>query len=131
MPVEAVTEVAMKAGLALVRSTLAGQMFETISGKQIGGKPSEQQNPVEMQEIQLQLAESQAKVAQELAIAKRIEEAEQVEIEEYYEYAAEGQAGLKATEKTISAGLSGSGKRVSKRVYRFTGWCPTKPESLD
>ena len=42
------------------------------------------------QELQMQMAEAQAKVAQELAIAKRIEIAEEVEIEEFYDLNADG-----------------------------------------
>ena len=37
------------------------------------------------QAIQMQMAEAQARVVQELAIAKRIEIAEEVEIEEFYD----------------------------------------------
>lgn len=73
------------------------------------------------QELQMQMAEAQAKVAQELAIAKRIEIAEEVEIEEFYDLNAEGSVGLKADEKAISAGASVSGRRVSKRIYKFRG----------
>ena len=73
------------------------------------------------QELQMQMAEAQAKVAQELAIAKRIEIAEEVEIEEFYDLNGEGSVGLKADEKGISAGASASGRRVSKRIYKFRG----------
>ena len=73
------------------------------------------------QELQMQMAEAQAKVAQELAIAKRIEIAEEVEIEEFYDLNGEGSVGLKADEKGITAGASASGRRVSKRIYKFRG----------
>ncbi len=73
------------------------------------------------QELQMQMAEAQAKVAQELAIAKRIEIAEEVEIEEFYDLNGEGSIGLKADEKGITAGASASGRRVSKRIYKFRG----------
>lgn len=68
------------------------------------------------------MAESQAKVAQELAIAQRINTAEQVEIEEIYDTS--GKAGLSAniTEGAITGGLTGEGRKVTKRIYRFTGW---------
>jgi len=75
----------------------------------------------ERQEIEMRMAEAQAKVAQELAIAKRIENAVEVEIEEFYEYGGEAKAGVKATTTSVAAELSGAGKRVSRRVYRFKG----------
>lgn len=74
------------------------------------------------QEISLKMSEFQAKVAQEIAIARRIDTAEEVIIEEYYDTTGEGGLGVKLSEENISAGLSGSGRRVSKRVYTFKGW---------
>jgi hypothetical protein len=74
------------------------------------------------QKIEMQMAESQAKVAQEIAIARRIDTAKEVIIEEYYEGAGEGKVGLNAEEGNVSLGLSGSGRRISKRVYTFKGW---------
>lgn len=73
------------------------------------------------QELQMQMAEAQAKVAQELAIAKRIELAEQVEIEEFYDASGEGNLGLKADAQTVALGASGSGRKVTKRIYKFSG----------
>ncbi len=73
------------------------------------------------QELQMLMAEAQAKVAQELAIAKRIEIAEEVEIEEFYDINAEGNIGINAKEQSISLGASASGRRVSKRIYKFSG----------
>jgi hypothetical protein len=73
------------------------------------------------QELQMQMAEAQAKVAQELAIAKRIEIAEEVEIEEFYDLNGGGSVGLKADEQGITAEASASGRRVSKRIYKFRG----------
>ena len=71
------------------------------------------------QEISLHMAKLQAQVAQELAIAHRIESAAEVEIEEYYE--GEGKAGLGATTDGATASLSigGEARKVTKRVYRF------------
>jgi hypothetical protein len=67
----------------------------------------------------MQMAERQAKVAQELALARRIESANDVEIEEFYEISGAGHAGLKSTEGTISAGVGGQGQKVTRRIYRF------------
>ncbi len=68
-------------------------------------------------------SQHQARVAQEIAIAKRIESAAEVEIEEYYDNSGKGSAGLSvnAETQTGSMGLSGENRRVSKRVYRFKG----------
>ncbi|MEM1485993.1 hypothetical protein V6615_14145 [Oscillospiraceae bacterium PP1C4] len=74
------------------------------------------------QEILLKMSEIQAKVAQEIAIARRIDTAEEVTIEEYYDTTGEGGLGVKLQEEGLSAGLSGSGRYVSKRVYTFKGW---------
>jgi hypothetical protein len=75
------------------------------------------------QEIKMEFAQHQARVAQELAIAKRIENAIEVEIEEYYDNSGKGSAGLSvdAETSTASLGLSGESRRVSKRIYRFKG----------
>ena len=73
------------------------------------------------QELQMQMAEAQAKVAQEIAIAKRIELAEEVEIEEFYDTSGEGNLGLKADANSVGLGASGSGHKVTKRIYKFSG----------
>ncbi|MEA4831552.1 hypothetical protein SDC9_128840 [bioreactor metagenome] len=74
------------------------------------------------QEILLKMAECQAKVAQEVAIARRIDTAEEVIIEEYFDTTGAGDLGVKLEGESLSAGLSGSGRRVSKKVYTFKGW---------
>jgi hypothetical protein len=88
-------------------------------------------NEVARQEIVAKMRESQAKVAQELAIAQRINTAEQVEIEEFYDTS--GKAGLSAnvTEGAITGGLNGEGRKVTKRIYRFTGWHEGAKEVLE
>lgn len=83
------------------------------------------------QKIKMQMAESQAKVAQEIAIARRIDTAEEVIVEEYYEGEGEGKVGLNAEEGSVSLGLSGAGRRISKRVYTFKGWRDGGLEGLD
>lgn len=72
--------------------------------------------------VETQILELEAKVAQELAISKRIENAEIVEIEEYFEGFGKGNAGVKVEENSLNVGLSGEGRKVTKRVYRFTGF---------
>ena len=59
----------------------------------------------------------------EFSISRRIDTAEKVTIEEYYETRAGGKAGasIDPVEKSGSAGLGGNGERVTKRVYTFEG----------
>ncbi|MBE6067749.1 MAG: hypothetical protein E7211_08665 [Clostridium lundense] len=76
---------------------------------------------VSKQNIVLELAQQQARVAQELAIALRIETADEVEVEEFYDNVGEGNVGLKGTKEEISFGISGSGRKIVKRIYKFKG----------
>ncbi|NKJ51127.1 hypothetical protein CIC12_31290 [Burkholderia sp. SG-MS1] len=82
------------------------------------------QEEVAKQNLQLQFAQQQARVAQELAIARRIENAEEVEIEEFYDMSGKGNVGLTFDGKseTGTLGVGAEGRRVTKRVYHFKGW---------
>jgi hypothetical protein len=75
------------------------------------------------QEIRMEFSKHQARIAQELAIAKRIENALEVEIEEFYDNSGKGEGGLNVDMSTKSGGIgmSTENRRVSKRVYRFKG----------
>jgi len=73
------------------------------------------------QALELQMAHAQAKVAQELAIAQRIQDAKEVVIEEYYEGEVKGNAGVSGNEQGLTLGVAGEGRKVTKRVYRFIG----------
>jgi hypothetical protein len=73
------------------------------------------------QEISMRMAERQAKVAQELAIAERIRDAEEVNIEEYYDNLVEGGASVSASADGFSGSLAGKSARISKRVFIFKG----------
>ena len=75
----------------------------------------------ERQELLTRIAEAQARVAQEVAIAHRIENAEEVEMEEFYDYSGSGSVGVDIKETGINIGAKGEGKKVSKRIYRFKG----------
>ena len=77
---------------------------------------------IQRDESKAELAQTMAKAQQELAIASRIETADEVEIEEYYEATGKGLLGASADEKQISLGVSGEGRRITKRVIRFKGW---------
>lgn len=73
----------------------------------------------ERQELAMQMAERQAKVAQELALARRIENANDVEMEEFYDVSGAAHAGVKSSDGAISAGIGGQGQKVARRIYRF------------
>lgn len=75
----------------------------------------------ERQEIVARMAERQSKVAQEIAIARRIETSEEVEMEEFFDLSADGHAGFKAEGGTVSLGAGVEGAKVSRRVLRFRG----------
>lgn len=79
---------------------------------------------VERQNLKMQFAKQQARVEQELAIARRIDNAEEVEIEEFYDVSGKAKVGLTANAETefIEVGASGEGQRVTRRVYKFKGW---------
>ncbi|WP_020160569.1 hypothetical protein [Methylobacter marinus] len=74
------------------------------------------------QQILMEFQAHQARVAQELAIAERISVSSEVEIEEYYDISGKGHAGAKAEKEAVSFGVGGEGRRVTKRIIRFSGW---------
>lgn len=75
----------------------------------------------ERRELEMRMSEAEARVAQELAIARRIETAYEVEMTEYFDYSGKGHIGMKAEGETFSIGAGGSGRRVSKRKFVFKG----------
>src|SRR5688572_492810 len=82
---------------------------------------------VQRQALALRMAELQARVAQEPAIAQRIARAAEVEIEEYYEAGSEGTLGFRPGPGGGVVGGSAASRRVSKRVFRFLGTRDTGP----
>lgn len=82
------------------------------------------------EEIKATVLQNQAKVEQELAIARRIDSAEEVEIEEYYDLSGNAGAGLKTDGQAVSLGLNGEGRKVAKRVIKFKG-CKPIEQSLE
>lgn len=73
-------------------------------------------------DILLNNLERQTKIIRELAISRRIDTAEKVSIEEFYDTRGDGKAGVQASDASLNIGISGSGERVTKRVYTFEGW---------
>lgn len=113
---------------ALLRTPLlgpiAGAMIQAVKNAKDAvdvGDLGRLGHEVQRQELALRMAELQARVAQELAIAQRIESAAEVEIEEYYEAGGEGTLGFRPGPGGGVVGGSASGRRVSKRVFRFLG----------
>lgn len=88
------------------------------------GNLSELKDELLRQELSGKIAEAQARVAQELAIARRIDSAEEVEIEEYYDLQGSGNLGLSVdcAKETVGLGAHAAGRRITKRVYHFKGW---------
>ena len=115
---------------------LLGQIAESTSknvthGNSVAAKElTALRAEAERQELQMRISEAQARVAQEIAIARRIESAEEVEMEEFYDYSGEGSVGGKLDEKGLFVGAGGSGRRVSKRVYRFRGHSPQVSDEI-
>jgi hypothetical protein len=115
-----------KVMLALIPSTYlltkgAEKAVEKIHGMS-DSTITESKQESARQELLAQIAQVQARVAQELAIATRISTAEVVEIEEFYDTS--GKGGISATMQgdSVTAGITGEGRKVTKRVYKFTGW---------
>jgi len=82
------------------------------------------------EEIKATVLQNQAKVEQELAIARRIDSAEEVEIEEYYDISGNGSLGLKGNEDGVSLGLDGEGRKITKRIIKFKG-CKPAAQSIE
>lgn len=94
---------------------------KTVSDRPGSKAVEELRVETERRELEMRVAEAEARVAQELAIARRIETAHEVEMTEYFDYLGDGYAGMKTDGKTISAGVGGSGRKVSKRKFVFKG----------
>ena len=82
------------------------------------------------QETAMRMAERQAKVAQEIAIARKIKFAHKVEIEEFDDTSAEGNFGAKTDGTSLSLGASGKANRVVLRVYKIRGIAAATEQAL-
>ncbi|XHR28228.1 MAG: hypothetical protein ACFUZC_20155 [Chthoniobacteraceae bacterium] len=114
-----------------VVSPILGHLMDVTVGsvnesKQVAehGGIDELRKEAERQELMMQMAERQAKVTQELALARRIESALEVEMEEFYDGNASGHAGVDTDGSTLSLGIAGKGQKVTKRIFRFKGIIP-------
>ena len=129
MDTDAVMAVFEKAIMAMAKATpiigpVAGVLLDSAKDAEAAsqtGELSKLTEEAKRQEVSLHMARIQAQVAQELAIAHRIENAEEVEIEEYYEGTGKGGAGVSTDGISASLSIGAEGRKVTKRVYRFTG----------
>ena len=102
-------------------SYLIGAFEESVKDRPEPAGIDELRVETERRELEMRMSEAEARVAQELAIARRIETAHEVEMTEYFEYAGKGHVGVSAEGETFSIGAGGSGRRVSKRKFVFKG----------
>ena len=129
MDTETVMVVFEKAIKAMAKATpivgpVAGVLLDSAKDAEAAsqsGELSQLSDEARRQEISLHMAKMQAQVAQELAIAHRIENAKEVEIEEYYEGSGKGGAGIGTDGASVNISVGAEGRKVTKRVYRFTG----------
>lgn len=99
---------------AVTRSQKAVAEAEASGDKSLDAEMKRQQPVMEFQA-------HMARVAQEVAIAERMAFADEVEIKEYYEGTGKGTAGFNIDGTAAIAGLSGEGRRVTKRVIKLKG----------
>ena len=107
---------------------IASLITETIIGSSKksqsiidNGNEIEIEKEIKRRTAETKILEMEAKISQEVAIAKRIENAIDVEIEEYYEGSGSGKIGASKDEKGINLGVSGEGRKIAKRIYKFKG----------
>jgi hypothetical protein len=125
MKIMAVFEV-ISATSAIIK--LLSELINKTMDMSVQGSTEDMNNEFNKQNISLELASQQARVAQELAIALRIETANEVEIEEFYDNSGNGNVGLKATKTDLTLVVNGSGRKITKRIYKFRGHNGEKSE---
>ncbi|MDU1312431.1 MAG: hypothetical protein E6923_17495 [Clostridium sp.] len=81
--------------------------------------------------ISLDEIRKQIILAQELAIAKRIETADEVEIEEYYDNSVSGNMDGKVSTSGVGIGVGANGSIISKKVYKFKGYNDKRIEAYE
>lgn len=105
------------------------KIVESISDSDESTPISELKEEALRADIKAKALLSQAKVEQELAISRRIDSAEEVEIEEYYDTSGKGNAGLNTDGESVLLGFGGEGRKVTKRVIKFKGCTPIVQEA--
>lgn len=128
MDTTTIASIAGKAALDAIVPGYVKAIYSALSDSQSEVKAAESEGLASLEEeakkqrIVMEFQAHQARVAQELAIAERIASSHEVEIEEFYDGSGKGSLGLKTEGESITLGASGEGRRVTKRVIRFTGW---------
>jgi hypothetical protein len=123
-----IASLAGKVALELVVPGYMKAAYSALSSSQDEVKAAEAQGLATLEEeakkqkVVMEFQAHQARVAQELAIAERIAASYEVTIEEYYDGSGKGLVGLNVDGEAVSLGASGEGRRVTKRVIRFSGW---------
>jgi hypothetical protein len=92
-----------------------------ISDTPQGRKILDQRLDLQKKKEEARNAQIMARAEIDLAIARRLETAESVEIEETYDSSGKGHAGLNMDEKSTKAGVGGEGQRVVKRKIILKG----------
>lgn len=121
--IEALTKSLME-GMKLATSPtsyLIDSFAQSLKNKEEPSGLAELRVEAERRELEMRMSEAEARVAQELAIARRIETAHEVEMTEYFDYSGKGHVGMNTDGESISFGAGGSGRRVSKRKFVFKG----------
>lgn len=97
-------------------------LLKVVSASGAKAAAPDELNHAKMQaETMASIVLAQAKAQQEQAIALRIACAEEVQIEEFYDVSGSSQLGVSLKDESINAGLTGDGRRVTKRIIKFTG----------
>ncbi|WP_406867164.1 hypothetical protein [Paraburkholderia fungorum] len=128
MDTKTIASLAGKVALELVVPGYMKAAYSALSSSQDEVKAAEAQGLATLEEeakkqkVVMEFQAHQARVAQELAIAERIAASYEVTIEEYYDGSGKGHVGLNVDGEAVSLGASGEGRRVTKRVIRFSGW---------
>lgn len=120
------------AKMAIIPGYAASKLIESAFGDPNDNKTIKQlEEQAIRQNLQQAMLEAKAKTMQEIAIANRIETATTVEIEEYYDLSGKASAGIGTNGENVQAGVAAAGRKVSKRIYRFTGWSPEVTQQKD
>ncbi|MCC8671699.1 MULTISPECIES: hypothetical protein [Xanthomonas] len=128
MDTAAIASIAGRAALEAIVPGYVRAIYSALSDSQTDLKTAESEGLASLaeeakkQRIVMEFQAHQARVAQELAIAERIASSNEVVIEEYYDGSGKGHVGLKAEGESLTVGAGGEGRRVTKRIIRFTGW---------
>jgi hypothetical protein len=107
----------------IVFGPLMGPVVEKVVSDVLPDQPIAQlQEQAIRQELEQRIWEAKARTLQEFAIATRIDTADTVEIEEFYDLTGQGSIGVNLKEEGATAGISAAGRKGTKRIYRFSGW---------